>query len=200
VGTRGFIDLTAQGTSVTVYNHFDSYPSELGTNVLSWARYATATPERTQQTADAITAMRAVEDGADQPTEADIARLAPYTNTGVGSHDDTGPTWYQLLRDTQGRPSFILAAGVYEDAADFPADSLFAEYGYVVDLDQGVFEAYIGFQKEAHAKGRYAQREWNRGEYAPVALAVSYPLNALPTDDEFLSAMRAAEGIKEEDL
>ncbi len=192
MGTRGFIDLTAQGDSVVVYNHFDSYPSALGVNMLAWARTLADDASRSAA-AGAIDSMRAVEDGRDVPTSEDIERLRPWTNGGVGAPSGAVPSWYQLTRETQGDPAAILAAGVYEDASEFPADSLFAEWGYTVDLDKGVFEVYEGFQKSPHDLGRYADlvvtREYSHGNYFPVALRASWPLDALPNQDAFMAAL-----------
>jgi hypothetical protein len=182
MGTRGFLGFVAEDTEKITYNHFDSYPSGLGINVLTWLRAAsdslTAVRER-------IVALRVV-DGESEPTEEDIERLRKYANTRVSNQRLN--EWYVLLRETQGDPHAILDAGVIEDGSDFPADSLFAEYGYMVDLDAGAFEAYIGFQQGTHDKGRFAKREGREG-YAPVALAASWPLTELPTDEEFLAAL-----------
>lgn len=156
MGTRGFIDLTTENKSVVVCNHFDSYPSVLGATVLEWARRVAPSPESWAAACEAIEAMKAVEDGRDVPTAEDIERLEQYTRIGVGEPFGAVPSWYQLLRETQGDPGAILDAGYYADASGFPADSLFAEYGYCVDFAQGVFEVYEGFQKEPHTLGRYA--------------------------------------------
>lgn len=182
----GFV---AEKKSVYVYNHFDSYPDHLGEVMLEWARNANADdPAR-------IKAMRIVSDETDAPTREDVERLANYTNLSVNQQatGDTTPNWYQLLRETQGNPDATLAAGVYEDASNFPLDSLFCEWGYVVDFDLGVFEVYRGFQKAAHEKGRFATKPgttWSTGEYYPVALMASWALEDLPNDESFLAELK----------
>jgi hypothetical protein len=95
--------------------------------------------------------------------------------------------WYVLLRETQGKPGRMLQAGVILDASGFPCESLFAEWGYVVDLDSETFEVYVGFQTEPHSKGRFADREGRDG-YVPVALAASWSLKDLPGDDAFMAS------------
>ena len=65
---------------------------------------------------------------------------------------------HRLLRGTQGKPGKILRAGYYEDAKEFPLDSLFCEWGYLVDLDAGTLEVYRGFQKSSPTEGRWAGR------------------------------------------
>jgi hypothetical protein len=79
------------------------------------------------------------------------------------------------------------------NAFDFIRDSLFCEYAYVVNLDDGLFEVYEGFQREPHDKGRYAAIEpdpedvehWQAchgHNWYPCALVGSFPLRAIPDD------------------
>ena len=182
MSTRGFLAFAVNGEVKTAYNHSDSYPDGLGFDVLSWLRTADLTAAAT-----AAAALR-VADPTDEPTDEDIARLAPSTDTGVGARTDR-PDWYQLLRKTQGDPAAMLAAGVIEDASDFPADSLFAEWGYVVDFDTQTFEVYQGFQQSPHKSGRFADRPGRGNGYHPVRLVTSWPLTELPDDIAFVKAV-----------
>jgi len=185
MSTRGFIGFVADGTEKIAYNHSDSYPDGLGVEMLVWLR-GVHLPHVRQQ----IEALRVV-DPESEPTDDDVKALKQYYNGSVGGPSNR-PTWYQLLRETQGDPAAILRAGVIEDASNFPGDSLFAEYGYVVDLDANTFEAYRGFQHEKHDKGRFAGRDPKPsiGDlYYPVALAASWPLDGLPDSDVFVSAI-----------
>jgi hypothetical protein len=185
MSTRGFLGFVVDGQEKIAYNHFDSYPGGLGVDVLSWLRIAAS--EGTEHIAERARALRAAEG---EPTDEDIERLAPYTDTSVGRRGER-PEWYQLLRETQGNPGNILAAGVYEDASDFPLDSLFAEFGYIVDLDRGVFEAYRGFQNAPPTRGRFVGREARDPStgYHACALVAEWKLAELPTDEAFLAAM-----------
>jgi hypothetical protein len=178
MSTRGFLTFVAEGVEKTTYNHCDSYPEGLGADVLKWLRDQDLTMVREKATALRVAAKDS------KPTAEDIERLKDFARTYVGSQqlDD----WYVLLRETQGDPGLMLEAGVIEDGSDFPTDSLFAEWGYVVDLDAQTFEVYEGFQHHTHDKGRFASREGRAG-YAPVALLKSYPLADLPTTESFLA-------------
>lgn len=180
MSTRGFLSFAVDGEIKTAYNHHDSYPDWLGTNVLDWAHGVDI-----EAATEAARALRVVTD-ADEPTDDDIARLAPYTNTGVGGRGER-PDWYQLLRETQGHPAAMLDAGAIEDASSFPTDSLFAEWGYVVDLDARALEVYVGFQRAPHGEGRFASPTPNDDDYYPVRLLKSWPLTELPTADEFVA-------------
>jgi hypothetical protein len=196
MGTRGFIGFVVDGTEKIAYNHFDSYPSGLGVEVLGWLRKAHIGGARR------LAGELRVVDPSTAPTAEDVEKLRPYANTNVGTQ--TLDDWYVLLRETQGNPAATLDAGFMLDGSDFPLDSVFAEYGYVVDFDANTFEAYRGFQKEPHDKGRFAAREPFRPEYRkgqlvewwPCALVASWPLHDLPTDEAFCLAV---EGSADED-
>ncbi len=181
MGTRGFLTFVADGVEKTTYNHSDSYPGGLGHDVLTWLRTISDWSAVHKQ----VNALRVVSDES-EPTSEDIERLRRFADKGVGSR--RLEEWYVLLRLTQGDPAAMLEAGIVLDASDFPVDSLFAEWGYVVDLDAAVFEVYRGFQQEPHERGRFAGRGTRpsySGTYYPVALVKSWPLDQLPADAEF---------------
>lgn len=185
MGTRGFVGFVVDGTEKIAYNHFDSYPSGLGVDMLAWLRKAHIGGARR------LAGQLRVVDPTSTPTAEDIEKLSAYADKGVGSQqvDD----WYVLLRRTQGNPAAMLDAGVIEDAKDFPADSLFAEWGYVVDFDTNVFEAYKGFQAARHDGGRFASREGRSNGYYPVQLVASWPLDELPSAEEFVSQLEGGD-------
>jgi hypothetical protein len=202
MGTRGFITFVNGGVEKTTYNQFDSYPSCLGLSVLrnvrellgvelplAEAAYEPALAELRH----VVEGLRVVSQEHTPVTATDIDAYALWTDTYVDTRDENGdrrttPSWYQLLRGTQGDINEILSAGCMLDASEFPADSLFAEWGYVIDLDDEDLEVYEGFQQEAHDVGRFAKRKRAREAYAPVKRIASWPLNELPTDGEFLAA------------
>lgn len=181
MSTRGFIGFAVGGEVKIAYNHSDSYPDDLGRTTLGWLR-ALESSELEEYAARAA-ALRVVSPQS-QPTDADIEALKNFYNPNVGGQSER-PTWYQLLREAQGAPGAMLRAGVIEDASTFPADSLFAEWGYVIDFDAQAFEVYQGFQKAPHAEGRFAAMAPENNGYFPVRLAASWPLKSLPTDAEF---------------
>ena len=195
MSTRGFLGFVIDGVEKITYNHSDSYPRRLGRDVLSWAqanqhaltcacdihRCLSSGP------VDRARTLRVV-DPDSEPTDEDIERLRYGLDLGVGIRR-ARPDWYQLLRRTQGDLAAMLAAGVIEDGSDFPADSLSAEWGYIVDLDRQVLEVYEGFQKAAHTAGRFAARTSSDASpgYYPVRLVASWPLSELPTPEEFIA-------------
>jgi hypothetical protein len=200
MGTRGFFGFVIDGVEKIAYNHFDSYPSGLGKEVLSWCwanRHALTCDIHRGEVGGPVDLARKLQvvDPNSSPTAEQIERLKGYANLNVGEQvlDD----WYALLRETQGKPAEILKAGYMEDAGTFPQDSLYAEYGYLVDLDAQVFEAYRGFQDSPHDKGRFATREkqtYTGCEYWPCALVASWSLEELPSEDELDAAFNKGGG------
>jgi hypothetical protein len=198
MGTRGAIAFVIDGIEKIAYNHFDSYPSGLGLDVLSFlrSRQDELINNKTGGTRDLARKLRVVDPNS-KPTAEDIERLAPVTNTNVGAQ--SVEDWYCLLRETQGDPAAMLAAGVIEDASDFPTDSLFCEWAYVIDLDHNVLEVYEGFQTKPHSAGRFADRRAPRDgttsdKYHPVKLVASWPFDALPSEDALLALEKSEDG------
>lgn len=123
------------------------------------------------------------------PTSEDIERLRPSTNLQVG---DRGKVqWYNLLREVQGELAATLEVGFMIDNHTFMEESLFCEWAYIANLDDGLFEVYRGFQTEIKDQaGRYAVSvtppftPYYKGQkqYFPVTLIASFPLLAIPKD------------------
>lgn len=177
MGTRGALCLVVNDQEKTIYNHFDSYPAGLGRTVLEWLRKEL---EHEWALAEKVRSLRPVPNT--DPTANDLTRLWEFHDAQVS----TGTDWYSVLRRTQGDPAAILKAGLYEPADDFPLDSLFCEWAYVVDVTERQFEVYKGFQKNpSRVAGRWAELPGLNG-YAPVTLVDGWSFDGLPDDDEFL--------------
>lgn len=72
-------------------------------------------------------------------------------------------------------------------AINFAKNSLFCEWGYVVDLDKNTFEVYKGFNKTPLHKGdRFHFNGAAADGYYPIKLLKSYDLDNLPDDETFL--------------
>jgi hypothetical protein len=180
MGTRGVIGVRLEGKDKIAYNHFDSYPSGVGKDIVKEIK----TLGR-ENLLDGARCLRAIDED-EKPTPQEIARLAPFTDTTVAGCSTTD--WYCLLRDCQGSLLKMMQAGLYVAADKFMADSLFCEWGYIVNLDENTFEVYKGFQKKKHRKGRYASMKRGKGpganEYYPVALVKAFPLDNIPENWE----------------
>lgn len=174
MGTRGAVCLVVDETEKVIYNHYDSYPGGLGEDVVGWLRAALAMSE--VETRSAVSALRPVPDA--EPTPEDFERLAKFRDP----HVNRGEGWYSLLRHTQGDLALTLKAGLYESAANFPYDSLFCEWAYVVDFDARRFEVYRGFSQSPPSEGRWVGRDGEGGDpsYYPVQRIKSWSFDELP--------------------
>lgn len=96
------------------------------------------------------------------------------------SRDCAGDALLELIK--QGK-----VAAVRLDL-EFPGDSLFCEWCYVVDFDKNVLEVYKGFNTAPLGPDeRFANLSGKGGAkgYEPVRLVKSFSLDALPSADEF---------------
>lgn len=190
MGTRGFIGFVdTDGRETIAYNHFDSYPSGIGVEVLEFARHNVDTDNLAEVDRLAKN-LKHVSDRV-PPTQADMLALEPYANGRVSTGRPTD--WYCLLRETQGNPVAILECGYAEHDSNWPLDSLFCEWGYLVDLQNNTFEVYEGFQKTPPQYGRWAGKsplpryEYDTVEYHAVERVAVFSLKDLPSKSIFLA-------------
>lgn len=187
VGTRGMIGFVIDGEVKAAYNHFDSYPGGLGLAALTYARLVA---DDLPGLADKVRAMRLVTEGTPVTPE-DVERYGHLSDAGVGE----AGSWYSLVRHAQGSLAAYVEAGLMLSCEDFPLDSLFCEWGYLLDLDANRLEAYEGFQHHPHKLGRFSTAEPvepNGGsrDYYPIAMVASWPLDQLPTNEQFLNSLK----------
>ncbi len=178
MGTRGILGFRIGGKDKLTYNHNDSYPGGLGSDVvkavLKMKRMGWAAVKGKAK------AIRLVTDKK-PPTPADVQKCKFVSDLSVSS----GATkeWYCLLRGIQGNLLGYLQLGLMEDSHKFIADSLSCEWGYIINLDSMMLEVYKGFQSSPHNKGRYAHLEKVDNDYYPCALLLEIDLDAV--DSEF---------------
>lgn len=184
MGTRGFVGFVSDGKEAIAYSHANAYPGGVGLDTLAWL-------DRTNLDVAAKAAKNVrIVAGTTEPTDEDIEHLAQYLNRHVGGPSER-PTWYQLLRGTQGQLGEMIAAGVVEDASEFPREGHSCEWGYLVDFDTWRFEVYRGGQEHAHSDGRFADAEPDEDGCFPCRLVASWPLDERPDEDAFLAAALA---------
>ena len=182
MGTRGMFGFYMDGVTKAAYNHFDSYPEELGVKMLAVLRNTSLS--------HCIAAFKRIKmvSGDSAPTPEEIERCKPWTDLGVSNQSTSD--WYCLLRKAQGNiDAYINGRLEYMlDGSDFINDSLFCEYAYIINLDEvGCFEAYEGGQRDPHSSGRYA--DWpGIDRYYPCKLIGSWSFLSLPSDDELVAA------------
>jgi len=168
MGTRGVFGFHKNGADKITYNHFDSYPTGLGEEVIKFLKKhgigeLNTIFDRIQMVNDET-----------HPTENQIKECEKYMDLSVS----TGKTdeWYVLLRNAQGNPEVYADGLTYmEDGGEeFLKDSLFCEWGYVINLTTNRLEIYRGFQKKSQ-DNRY-KIEKPDGKYYNCALIREVPL------------------------
>jgi hypothetical protein len=187
MGTRGSVGFRVNKQDRVQYNHFDSYPSGLGNDVLKFIQSSTL--EELKQVANSIELVR--EDV--KPTAEQIKNCEAWTYLGVssGSTDE----WYCLLRNAQGDLNAYRNGLKYMiDGKSFLLDSLFCEYAYIINTDNNTLEFYSGFNKKVLlTKGRYASKrdmESRDNGYYGVALVGKFKLNdIIDASDEVIESI-----------
>lgn len=186
MGTRGLVGFTVDGQVKMTYNHFDSYPTGLGVDVVTFTRNAL---DGRDALANRVRSLRCI-DGKTPPTDVDKANLRRFTDLNVATQslDD----WYCLLRGTQGDLAGILDAGYMlvdnDPVTGLPAfgfDSLFCEWAYNIDLDANAVEVYRGFRKEPPVAGlwaSYPDRIWDG--YNAINRVVVLPFETIAGMDD----------------
>ena len=187
MGTRGAVGFVVNGKLKMAYNHFDSYPSGLGNDVVEFliglqgcfdSMGTDKHPlDKLKSNADKLILI----DTDKKPTEAEKKLYAKFADLKVS--DQSLDDWYCLLRNFQSVDGLkgVLSGDCqhWADSNEFPEDSLFCEWAYVIDLDKDQLEFYKGFQKKAHAKGRFAKAKHKEGEYYPCKLVATLPFKDL---------------------
>lgn len=188
MGTRGLNGVVIDGAIKAAYNQFDTYPSGLGVVMLADAQKLRDMDEEGLRFV--IQSWREVELVSEdaKPTPEQIAKLEErgFKAQGVSTGDD----WYAWLREAQGSLDAYLNAGFMLDSKQFGYDSLFCEWGYLIDLDQRTLEVYEGFQKQPHLEGRWADRGVRHDSgYYPIKLVRTWTFDELPTEEQFLAEL-----------
>jgi hypothetical protein len=198
MGTRGVTGFIIGEQEKISYNHFDSYPDGLGLATLRFLNrfFEGDTIEGLREKAEAIELVS----NDKPPTPEQVGELSKYSDLKVSERSEQD--WYCLLRHTQGEWQAILDAGYIEDAHHFPEDSLFCEWGYIINVDERTLECYRGFQTEKHDKGRFAGRNDNPytsgnvagrpTTYYEIALVETFPLDDLPNEVEFVELLEGS--------
>lgn len=185
MGTRGTYGFRHNGTDYLTYNHFDSYPTGLGDEIVSDLKEYLGSGKHTlDDLRTAVANMTVVTDSQAEPSEAEKVRFKH-----LWREVDTGKNWYAYLRDLQGGLMGHIREGVMIVDNKFIMDSLFCEWGYIVNLDTGELEVYQGFQDTLHELGRYGGEVpdpepypsgHTRDKYYGCALVGTWPLTDLP--------------------
>lgn len=183
MGTRGCYGFRKNGEDKLTYNHYDSYPDCLGTDVVEFCK-ATSVTEM-NEIFDRIILVE--EDS--KPTKKQITECIEFydESVGTGNVDD----WYCLLRETQGNLNPYKHGLKYMvNSCEFIKDSLFCEYAYIINLDTNCLEFWRGFQDKPCNSNRYgAETHDNMDKYYPCKMVSYYALDTEKTVEEIVADM-----------
>lgn len=205
MGTRNLTIVQSDGEyKVGQYCQWDGYPSGQGKTILDALRkldpvfdlplFKQKVNNLKQLTADEVHAYWQ-ECGADDTGW-----------VGLDVSDKFKQKYEHLHRDFGGKIIEAIITGKVKEVSsdvEFAGDSLFCEWAYVIDLDKNTFEVYEGFNKQPLKKGERFKSLTRRktkkdpDPYKPVRLRASWPLDALPTDEEFLALEDSEENEEE---
>lgn len=135
MGTRGTYGFRHNGKEYLFYNHFDSYFTGLGINVINVIK-----------SIDVETMRRAVDNHIRVKSDECIKteQIMELVKTDVITPPDTDFTWHSVLRSIQYSPEYFADGTVryWPLANDFIDDKIFCEWGYIIDLDAERLEIY----------------------------------------------------------
>ena len=186
MGTRGAIGFFIEGKTKVTYNHFDSYPSGVGLDVLEFAK------DNTWKELDAMAEGIALFHESDKPSDELKQRAKDLGLFDGAVYSESEDDVYCLLRGAQGDLGTYAKLGVMIDSEAFLGDSLFCEWAYIINVDDGVLEVYEGLNKKPDQAGRYASAveedipPHREEPYYGVVLVQEYPLDDLPEEKQFL--------------
>ena len=172
MGTRNLTAVMVDGAyKVAQYGQWDGYPEGAGVGILRFLKAPGIEDFR-----ESLKSTRFL-------TEEEIAALDELDWKATHPHisRDLG---YSILLSIKRSPVELI------NRIGFAGDSLFCEWAYVIDFDKNTFEVFEGFNTTPIIEGRFLsgdpQLEVTQG-YEPVKLVKEYPLDNLPTEQEFIA-------------
>lgn len=166
MGTRGIYGIRKNNVDKTTYNHFDSYPSGLGKQISEF--FADADLVKLGDVFDSIQLVKH-----DDIVTEDISENIPVEFQRQLCNGGQ-KTFYNYLRNAQGDLSVYLKGLKYMiDNHNFIKNSLFCEWGYIVNLDTGKLEVWEGYQKSPTEGNRYGTTTDEDGYY-PCKMVVEF--------------------------
>lgn len=226
MGTRSSTLIQLDGeVKVCQYGQGDGYPSGLGMPILELIR--SADMEKLKSRLRTLRPLRGEEGRDDDPewkayfheSEKYMARFVMLSNS--LKPDSDNKEWHAFLSEPkahQNLPGFrwsrdcrgdnilemlmndSLTFTTVQTNVVFPGDSLYCEWAYVIDFDKNTFEVYQGFNKEPlppDARFKFLEKE--DSEYKPVKIVAEWPLDNLPTDEEFHNKLNKYESDDEDE-
>lgn len=188
MSTRGIYGFHVNGADKLAYNHADSYPQQLGLNILGELSAVTDW-DRVKQLASDLIPIHETRT-LDANSEIFQAELRRHYD---GPRAIKRPTsFYDLMQPLQGKLEPYLSGKLsfMATANEFIDDSLFCEWGYIANLDSHELEVYRGLQRSKPEEPSRYGSDITRQGYYPCKQIASWNLSNLPTDKAFLCTLR----------
>jgi hypothetical protein len=197
MGTRNLTVLVSEGEiKIAQYGQWDGYPDYMGINILKFLREFDVEIMKKQ-----VKNVIFVDENKQKEIDLYLKEIGSTNGYLNNEQSDLFNEKYKFLNRSMG--SDILEM-VYDEeynkpmllnnSITFSGDSLFCEWAYVIDLDKNLFEVYEGFNKnELNENDRFFKYTIENEEYRPIKLKKEFPLNVLPSDEEFLTYFK--EGV-----
>ncbi|WVW81038.1 hypothetical protein I302_103029 [Kwoniella bestiolae CBS 10118] len=166
MGTAGILGFIIRGRRVGCYNHYDSFPDQLGVDIVMFI--TALRPEERQRMIERLDEITWVDEEFELPSE-ELVELYTTREYHLNSYEKKDKmddpekferrhelssryykhmNWSQLLRGVQGAPclALILSGELKHliDSSDFEDNWLCCEYAYYVDFENQIFEMIVG--------------------------------------------------------
>lgn len=148
MSTRGSYGFYKNGENKLTYNHFDSYPSRLGQDVVNFIKL-----NDDNSLENIFNSIQLVKED-DYPNEVEQLTLK---QLGYGTqYRGKNLQWYEIIGPHAGDLGIYSSGFTFMlNNNDFIKNSLFCEWAYIINLDSKELEIYKGFQKEPN-NNRYS--------------------------------------------
>ena len=198
MGTRNLTAVYKDGDfKVAQYGQWDGYPSGNGLIILRFLR------EKWDQLKDVIDNVRwldaekyekeCAEEGFNEDGMLTLHESERFNKRFPLLTRDLGASILEAIVDRGGNVELV-------NSASFAYDSLFCEWAYCVNFDDKTLEVYSGFTSvdDDYDMGVFAQVDGeagqdHRGKYGGINKVAVYPLDDLPSDDQFLAGLEETE-------
>jgi hypothetical protein len=134
-GTFGFL---YKGKYYLFYNHWDSYLTGLGQNLIDEIR-TVISKGNLDGWKDKLLTLKPYSK-TDIPTKEDIEKLSKYTDLRCSTQSTSD--WYCLLRNCQGSYEKVLESGYYDISCSSKKNLCENEFTYLLNFDTNKFECY----------------------------------------------------------
>lgn len=188
MGTRGLFGLRKNNIDKCSYNHYDSYPSWLGEEMIEYIQ--THSIDEMNNLYDKLIMVdedfRTSEFTEEQKEKyKNFMQKNNFFSHQIGKIETSEDiTMYQFLHEFQGllkKYDEFPEIDLMVEYGSFIKNSLFCEYGYIINLDENILEIWEGFQKKPQKNNRYGCEKWEG--YYPCRLLKKIKIKDIKKDN-----------------